>query len=184
MMRFNRSTASSLVIPSNSWDASRRSVLLLPAALLLASTLAVVAPRPARALEDATPVPSAGIERERLGQGESAAAPGRVLLLARRTFAPGADSGAHPADGPVVLYVESGAVAFEVEDGAALVTRAGATSTETVAAGDEVTLNAGDEVFYDEGVVHDVYNEGSVPAVTIEARLNPSVDAAMATPTT
>jgi mannose-6-phosphate isomerase-like protein (cupin superfamily) len=83
----------------------------------------------------------------------------------------------------VVLSVESGAVTFAVQNGAALVTRAGATTSESVAAGSEVTLNRGDEVSYDQGVVHDVYNEGSAPAVTLEARLNPSAPAAAATPT-
>ena len=37
------------------------------------------------------------ITKEILGQGTSAVAPDRVLLLQRRTFAPGSDSGAHPA---------------------------------------------------------------------------------------
>jgi quercetin dioxygenase-like cupin family protein len=105
-----------------------------------------------------------------------------VLLLARRTFAPGADSGAHPAPGPTVLYVDSGTVTFEVVEGAATVTRAGSQQTETVTAGNEAELATGDEVSYDQGVIHDVYNEGTVPAVTLEARLNPAASAATPTP--
>jgi quercetin dioxygenase-like cupin family protein len=113
------------------------------------------------------------IGKEILGQGASAVAPDRVLLLQRRTFAPGSDSGAHPAPGPTVLFVDSGTVEFTVDEGAALLTRRGATEQEPVAAGDEVDLEQGDAVFYDEGVVHDVANVYDDPAVTLEARLNP-----------
>ena len=113
------------------------------------------------------------IAKEILGQGASAVAPDRVLLLQRRTFAPGSDSGAHPAPGPTVLFVDSGTVEFAVDKGAALLTRRGATEQEPVAAGDEVDLEQGDAVFYDEGVVHDVVNAYDDPAVTLEARLNP-----------
>jgi quercetin dioxygenase-like cupin family protein len=113
------------------------------------------------------------ITKEILGQGASAVAPDRVLLLQRRTFAPGSDSGAHPAPGPTVLFVDSGTVEFTVDEGAALLTRRGATEQKPVAAGDEVDLEQGDAVFYDEGVVHDVVNAYDDPAVTLEARLNP-----------
>lgn len=119
--------------------------------------------------------PAAGasaVKKETLGKGESAAAPGRTLLLARRTFAPGADSGAHPAPGPTVLYVDAGTVDFKVVDGAATVTRAGG-GGEMIAAGSDSMLQTGDAVFYDQGVVHQVVNTGSEPAVTLESRLNP-----------
>jgi quercetin dioxygenase-like cupin family protein len=122
------------------------------------------------------------VKKEVLGQGASAIAPDRVLLLQRRTFAPGSDSGAHPAPGPTVLYVDSGVVEFKVSEGAALVTRHGSTVSETVAAGDEVDLAQGDAIFYDQGVVHDVTNSYDAPAVTLEARLNPNEAAAAATP--
>src|SRR5215211_1086728 len=112
--------------------------------------------------QEATPAASGeGVVKTELGRG-------------RRTVAPGASSGAHPAAGPVVLSVASGEVAFTVVDGAALITRAGATTQENLAAGSEADLYPGDSVFYDEGVVHIVSNEGTTPAVTIEARLNPS----------
>lgn len=161
----------------------RRCIGLVIALLLLTGMLFAASPRLVGAQGSATPAPGTGVTKETLGQTTSAIAPDRVLLLARRTFAPGADSGSHPAPGPVVLYVESGTITFSVQDGEAIVTRAGATTTETVAAGKEESLNQGDEVSYDQGVVHDVYNEGTVPAVTLEARLNPSTPAAPATPT-
>ncbi len=47
----------------------------------------------------------AGVTRQRLGGGESADTPGFELVLARRTFAPGATTA--PGDrntGPVVLF--------------------------------------------------------------------------------
>ena len=117
---------------------------------------------------------TAMITKEILGQGGSAVVPDRVLLLQRRTFAPGSDSGSHPAPGPTVLYVNSGEVEFTVAEGAALVTRQGASEQESIAAGDEVELYQGDAVVYDAGVVHDVANPGTGPAVTLEARLNPA----------
>ncbi len=147
------------------------SMIVLVAAAMLTSGLAMMG------AAQGTPTPS-DIEKETLGKGQSAVAPGKELLLARRTFAPGADSGAHPAPGPVILFVESGAVDFIVVEGAAAVTRAGATEQEAVAAGGEVTLSAGDAVFYDEGVVHQVVNNGTEPAVTLESRLNPAERAA------
>jgi quercetin dioxygenase-like cupin family protein len=147
-----------------------RNVLLGALTILMLSALLALGP--ARiGWAQATPTAEA-IVRETLGTGQSAVAPERTLLLERRTFAPGSDSGAHPAPGPVVLSVESGTVEFLVPEGAALVTRAG-DSAEPLAAGSKVTLNTGDAVFYDEGVVHQFRNPGTEPAVTLEARLNP-----------
>ena len=163
----------------------RRRQLLLPViaiALLLLAGGVLIGPRLAGAQESATPAAGQGIDKAVLGTEVSAVAPDRVLILQRRTFAPGAASGDHAADGPVVLYVESGQVTFEVVDGAATVTRADGT-TEDLMSGKEASLSAGDEVSYDQGVVHNVYNEGSLPAVTLESRFNPSPTAATATPT-
>jgi quercetin dioxygenase-like cupin family protein len=128
----------------------------------------------------ATPA-ATGVEKQTLGQTETAAAPGRTLILQRRVFAPGSDSGAHAAAGPVVLYVESGSVTFSVVDGAALVTRANG-ETEQVNAGQSVTLDEYDTVTYDQGVVHDVANPGTEQAVTLESRLNPTASPVPATP--
>ena len=124
----------------------------------------------------------AAVVKEVLGQGTSAVAPDRVLLLQRRTFAPGSDSGAHPAPGPTVLSVADGTVEFSVSKGAALLTHSGTSDRQTVAAGTAAELHPGDAVFYDQGVVPDVANRGTDPATTLEARLNP-VDGTPATPT-
>lgn len=153
-----------------------RKVLLGSLAILMLTALGAIAP--ARSgWAQATPPPEA-IVRETLGTGQSAVAPDRTLILQRRTFAPGSDSGEHPAPGPVVIFVEAGPVDFLVLDGAALVTRAGASSAEPLAAGSKVTLEIGDSVFYDEGVVHQFRNTGTETAVTLEARLNPTEAAA------
>lgn len=116
-----------------------------------------------------------GVTIEVLGRGGSAVVPERELLLRRRTFEPGASTTPNPADGPVVLAVESGTVGFTVVEGAAQLTRDAAAGspgpTEAVAAGTEAILNPGDTVFYDEGVVHVVRNAGDGVAKTVEARL-------------
>jgi quercetin dioxygenase-like cupin family protein len=123
----------------------------------------------------ASPTPDAsGIEKQTLGQTQSAVAPGRTLLLAERIFAPGSDSGAHPAPGPAVLFVESGSVRFSVIDGVAIVTKAGTGEQQELNSGESVTLEEYDTVSYDEGVVHDVANPGTESATTIESRLNPT----------
>ena len=133
------------------------------------------APMKAQAAAPAT------VDKAILGQGVSALDPHRVLLLQRRTFAPGSDSGSHPAAGPTVLYVDSGTIEFGVDTGAALLTRNGETKATSITDGERVALEAGDAIFYDEGVVHDVANPNSKPGVTLEARFNPN-DASPATP--
>ena len=129
-----------------------------------------------------------GVTVEVLGRGASAVVPDRELLLRRRTFAPGASTTPNPADGPVVLAVESGTVGFTVVEGAAQLTRVAAAGTpgptEAVAAGTEAILAVGDAVFYDEGVVHVVRNPGDGVAMTVEARLPRAAEALTeATPT-
>lgn len=148
----------------------RTRLLGLMLILLLGAALSAV---PAIAGAQGKPAAANGITQVTLGKDATAVAPGRDLLLNRRTFAPGADSGAHPAPGPVVLYVESGYLGFTVVKGEALVTWGTSHKTEGVAAGSEVKLMPGDEVSYDQGVVHDVRNIGVTPAVTLESRLNP-----------
>jgi quercetin dioxygenase-like cupin family protein len=154
-------------------NAMRRYLAVLGVGVTIIVTVIGAAPRTVAGAATPETAGSTTITKEILGQGGSAVAPDRVLLLQRRTFAPGSDSGAHPAPGPTVLFVDSGTVEFAVDKGAALLTRRGATEQEPVAAGDEVDLEQGDAVFYDEGVVHDVANVYDDPAVTLEARLNP-----------
>ena len=159
----------------------RRTILIVIVPLVLVGVLLVNASGHIGA-EQGTPAegtPAAGaptgVTVEVLGRGGLAVVPDRELLLRRRTFAPGASTTPHPADGPVVLAVEAGTVGFTVVEGAAQLTRAAATGTpgptEAVVAGTEVILTPGDALFYDEGVVHVVRNTGDGVAVTVEARL-------------
>jgi quercetin dioxygenase-like cupin family protein len=154
-------------------NAMPRYLALLVAGIAIAFVVTGTAQHSVAAPATPQKTDTTGVAKEILGQGASAVAPDRVLLLQRRTFAPGSDSGAHPAPGPTVLFVDSGTVEFTVVEGAALLTRHGATEPEPVAAGDEVDLEQGDAVSYDAGVVHDVANAYDDPAVTLEARLNP-----------
>ncbi|HEU0113045.1 MAG TPA: cupin domain-containing protein [Thermomicrobiales bacterium] len=131
------------------------------------------------AAQGTTPAAAAtGVSTTIFGQGASAVAPDRVLILQSRTFAPGSDSGAHPAAGPAVLYVQSGEVEFAVVKGAAIRLHDGKPQGGTIEAGAKAELSQGDAVFYDQGVVHEVSNSGSAPAVTLESRLNPAPSAA------
>lgn len=141
-------------------------ILLLGAALSAIPAIAGAQGHPASA--------ATGIVQVTLGKDATAVAPGRTLLLNQRTFAPGADSGAHPAPGPVVLFVQDGYIGFTVVQGEATVTWGSAGKAEQVMAGSEVKLMPGDEVSYDQGVVHEVRNIGVTDAITIEARLNPA----------
>ncbi len=160
----------------------QKSLLLFATVAVLAFILIGVVPRGAAGAATPAATNASAVTKEILGQGAAAVAPDRVLILQRRTFAPGSDSGSHPAPGPTVLYVDSGAIEFGVDEGAALLTRQGETAPQEIAAGDRIALNAGDFVFYDEGVIHDVANPNADPAVTLESRLNPA-EAAPATPT-
>jgi quercetin dioxygenase-like cupin family protein len=158
-----------------------RKLALFSMIAFLIGAMALASPIAGRA-QSSTPAAAPAIKKETLGQTQSAVAPDRTLLLARRTFPAGSDSGAHPAPGPVVLFVESGALVFKVIDGEAYVTHAGSTTADEIASGNQATLAAGDVVTYDQGVVHDVVNESTDPAVTIESRLNPTATPTPATP--
>lgn len=153
----------------------RTKLLVLMFILLMGAALSAV---PAIAGAQGKPAaPANGITQVTLGKDATAVAPGRNLLLNQRTFAPGADSGAHPAPGPVVLYVQDGYIGFKVISGEATVTWGSSGKTEPIMAGSEEKLMPGDEVSYDQGVVHDVRNIGVTSAVTFEARLNPATPA-------
>jgi quercetin dioxygenase-like cupin family protein len=160
----------------------KKSIALFFTVVTLAFILIDVVPHGVAEATALLQTDASAVKKEVLGQGTSAISPDRVLLLQRRTFAPGSDSGAHPAPGPTVLYVDTGVVEFTVTDGAALLTRHGSTTSESVASGDTVDLGEGDAVFYDQGVVHDVANTAVDPAVTLESRFNPQEAPAAATP--
>jgi hypothetical protein len=113
------------------------------------------------AAQDATPT-AGGIIVEVLGTGLPAAAPDRMLGLARVTIAPGFTLEAHTLPGTFVGHFEAGAFGFQVLEGdSARVVRAGGGGTpaatdpkagEPVTLGMEVNLNPGDALVHDEDV--------------------------------
>ena len=111
----------------------QKSLVLFATVAALAFILIGVVPREAAGAATPAATNASAVTKEILGQGASAVAPDRVLILQRRTFAPGSDSGSHPAPGPAVLFVDSGCYRVHVDDGAALLTRTGETASQEIA---------------------------------------------------
>jgi quercetin dioxygenase-like cupin family protein len=114
---------------------------------------------------------------ETLGRVEDLAlAPGMTLQLERYTWMPGqiTEMHTHPAEIDI-MYVQSGEIAWSVENGDAQVTHATVDGTpgpsETLQPGTEVTLHAGDVVVFDytNGLQHQGRVVGDVPAVMLVA---------------
>jgi hypothetical protein len=134
----------------------------------------------AAAAQEATPT-AEGVAVEVLGTGLPAAAPGRMLTLARVTFAPRFTLAAHTHPGTLVGHFEAGAFGFRVLEGeSARVVRAGGAGTpaaadptagEPVPPGTEAILTPGDVLFHDEDVVAVDRNAGDEPVVFLAAVL-------------
>ena len=136
---------------------STRTLCLLVA---IATLVWIVAPRGISLAQEATP-DAPPITDTVLGSGMPLDAPGYVLQLERITIAPGAEIPTHVHPGAYVIYVESGDFGFTVVKGEALLTKAGSTEPETIAAGSEVIAHAGDVIYEDTGVVHSARNAGT-----------------------
>lgn len=116
--------------------------------------------------------PIAGVTGGPIGQGQPDIAPGHILSLRRVVFEQGGYVSTHHHSGPLVLYVESGALHYRVVEGEAEIFRgelfkAGAGTpvpSDRLGPGDEAVLEAGNWL-YEAGLVHSVRNEGSKPAV-------------------
>jgi quercetin dioxygenase-like cupin family protein len=126
--------------------------------------------------QEATPTPEI-INRtfETLGIVEDLAlAPGMTLQLERYTWMPGqiTEMHTHPAEIDII-YVQSGEIAWSVENGEAQITRATVDGnpgpSETLSPGAEVTLHAGDSVVFDytAGLRHQGRVVGDAPAVML-----------------
>jgi hypothetical protein len=109
---------------------------------------------PSRA-QESTPTPEV-INRtfENLGLVEDLSlAPGMALQLERYTWLPGVITQMHTHPAEIdIMYVQSGEIAWSVENGEAQITRAARdgqpSPTETLAPGAEATLHAGDHQPY------------------------------------
>jgi mannose-6-phosphate isomerase-like protein (cupin superfamily) len=131
--------------------------------------------------QEATPTPEI-INRtfETLGRVDDLSlAPGMTLQFERYTWLPGVVTEMHTHPGEVdIMYVQSGEIAWSVENGDAQITRAamdGAPgASETLSPGAEVTLHAGDSVVFDytAGLRHQGRVVGGAPAVMLVAHIH------------
>jgi hypothetical protein len=156
--------------------------------LPLLSVFAIVAvvfvtgasPAPTHA-QESSPTPEV-INRtfESLGLVEDLSlAPGMALQLERYTWLPGVitEMHTHPAEIDI-MYIQSGEIAWSVENGEAQITRAARDGqpgpSETLAPGAETTLHAGDTVTFDytAGLQHQGRVVGEAPAVMLVAHIH------------
>ena len=129
-------------------------------ALCVAATAFLVAGGRHLAAQDSSPE-AQPITDTVLASGMPSDAPGKVLQIERFTIAPGAAIPTHVHPGAYLIYVETGEFGFTVIQGEALITRAGSTTPETIAAGTEVIGHPGDVIFENAGVVHSARNAGT-----------------------
>ncbi len=121
--------------------------------LIAASALGQGNPPPA----DATPG-AVGFGNVLLGGVDPAVAPGYRLEMRENTFAPGAYVTRHTHPTAIIVCVQSGALGFAIQDGAATVSRGGPgaepESSEPLVPGVEVILEPRDCVAFDEFAAH------------------------------
>ena len=118
-----------------------------------------------------------GVSVEVLGRGLPPEASGQQLTLLRATFAPGSLLPMHRHPGPMLLYIESGALGYTLADWTAEIVRAAVAGSnappEILSPGQETILQVGDQLL-ERGVTHAAHNAGSVPAIVlISALLTP-----------
>jgi hypothetical protein len=106
-------------------------------------------------------------------------APGMALQLERYTWLPGVVTAMHTHPAEIdIMYIQSGEIAWSVENGEAQITRAAHDgqpgTTETLAPGADVTLHAGDTVVFDytKGLQHQGRVVGEAPAVMLVAHIH------------
>ena len=130
----------------------RRLAVLAPIVAVAAVVPFAAGRLPGATAQEATPAAEAGVTIEILGVVPSAEAPGLGLGQSRLTFAPGYTEPrrhVHPYD--YIVVVQSGSLAFTIEAGTLLLTRAtaaggapGTPAAAPVALGEEVTVGPGD----------------------------------------
>jgi hypothetical protein len=148
-------------------------IIIAVTCLIAASALAQGSPPP----PDASPG-AVGVSGPELGSLEPVAAPGYTLRMAETVFAPGAYVTRHTHAAALIVCVQSGALGFAIQHGAATVTRAGTgdtpESTEPLALNTEVVLEPRDCVAFDEytaHTIHTAWNASDETTVLWEAQL-------------
>jgi hypothetical protein len=123
---------------------------------------------------DATP----GAPGAALGGIDASVAPGYRLVMAETVFAPGSYVTQHTHPTAIVVCVQSGALGFAIQAGAATITRAETratpTAVEQLAVNTEVVLAPGDCVAFDhfaQHTAHTAWNAADGTTVIWEARL-------------
>jgi hypothetical protein len=113
-----------------------------------------------------------------LGGSDVAVAPGYRLVMAETVWAPGGYVTRHTHPTAIVVCVQSGALGFAIQHGAATVTRGGTgatpATTEPLALNTEVILEPRDCVAFDHFAAHTehtAWNAGDGTAVLWEARM-------------
>ena len=147
------------------------------AVVLLGAVAVGVGARGAQPPPDATPG-SVGFSNVALAGVDPVAAPGYRLEMRENTFAPGAYVTRHFHPTAIIVCVQSGALGFAIQDGAATVTRGGREgtpeTTEPLVPGVEIVLEPRDCVTFDEFAVHTEHtgwNASDGTTVIWEARL-------------
>jgi hypothetical protein len=111
---------------------------------------------------------------EVLGRGVTPETAGQQLALLRAIFEPGSELRPHRHPGPMLLYIETGALTYSLIEGTAEITRAGAPASgappEVLAAGQGTVLDVGDQLL-ERGVVHAAHNAGGDAAVVLISAL-------------
>lgn len=132
-------------------------VLALILLALVGLTAAGALARSAQPPPDATPG-SVGFSNVALGGLDPVVAPGYRLEMRENTFAPGAYVTRHTHPTAIVVCVQSGALGFAIQAGAATVTRGGTgatpEATEPLAPGTDIVLEPRDCVAFDEYATH------------------------------
>jgi hypothetical protein len=157
-----------------------QSVRILGCILITIAIVALGTGAARTAAQDATPAPEI-INRtfENLGHTSDASlAPGMTVQLERYTWLPGVVTEMHTHPGEIdIMFVQSGEIAWSVEQGEAQITRAAMNATpgasEPLPPGAAVTLHAGDTVIFDytTGLQHQGRVIGDAPAVMLVAEL-------------
>lgn len=125
------------------------------------------------------------VQRDVLGEmADPPGATGRTLSLVRYTIAPGAKLAPHIHPGVQMARIETGTLSYTIEEGTAVIRRAGASADEQVTGPTTTTLGPGDTVQEVAGMVHFGANATDQPIVIIASLLTETGEGLSVTVTT